>query len=96
MSLLEVVRHPVAVLVWFFGAVASMLHLDLLVPLASTVWASLPNLFTITSVAAFTIAPNVPGIPTRPLTAAALTFAALWVGKLGLQILRKLQSRIQK
>lgn len=92
-SLKDVVTHPISYAVGVLGTVVSVTHLDVIAPVVMTVWASVPDLFTLSSILAFTIAPRVDGLSVEWATTIALTLGALWAGKLGLQFLRKLGNR---
>jgi len=94
LTLREVLRHPVTIASTVVAAVGGLLNVPLLSALATVAWAQAGSLFTVFSIAGFTLAPRVEFLPEQPLTVLAFGGAALYVGKRLYGVYQNLDTRL--
>ena len=84
-ELRDIVRHPVTVLSAGLAGLNGFVSLPFIDALFAVVWSNVPTLFTASSVGAFTIAPNLGGLPaevTEALQITAILLGLAYAGKL--------------
>lgn len=77
--------HPAALVSYLLTVVSQLFHIPFVDALAGVLWSNVPTLFTATSIGAFTVVPNVDGIPAivgETLQVVALLLAVTYGGKL--------------
>lgn len=77
LSLRNLLEHPVTFVMAAVGIGGSVLKLPIVTALWATLWAKASAIFTVLSIAGFTLGPRVAFIPEEPLTVAALGAGAL-------------------
>lgn len=92
----EIITHPWATASAVLATVAAVFQVPLLDPVLTVLWSNAGNLFTVFSVGAFTLAPNVDGLPAQELTVLALLAGALFVAKNLSQIIGALRARLRR
>lgn len=79
----ELIRHPITLAIGGFASATTLVQIKALTIIGAYFWAHLGEVFTITSLAGFTVAPNVAFVPEGPLIVfAVLTGIAYGVKKL--------------
>lgn len=90
MTLRELLKHPVTGASGVFAGVATVFKIGAIDALAGVIWTQVATLFTVFSISAFTVFPNVDLGPLQPVaevaTVLALVFGALYVAKLVRQV----------
>lgn len=92
LSLADIAKHPITAISTGFAATAHLLSVAPIDALAGVIWANLANLFTFSSLFAFTIAPNIPEVPQRPFLVLAVVLAVGWALKIGIDVIRDYRS----
>lgn len=91
----ELLKNPVA---WLTGGVGGVVLFDptVITALLAALWSSAGTLFTATSVAAFTVIPQVSALSPYEETAVAIAVAAggIYLAKLGYRILDNYTDRL--
>lgn len=93
-SLRDWIRHPTTKALAVVGVFGGLLKLPLLAALWAALWANLGTLFPAISITAWTIAPEVPEIPTEPVQVVALGLGGLFVAKMLSKVARNAYDRI--
>lgn len=94
LSLREAVTHPASLATVLTGFLGGLMHLPLVAGLWAALWGSLGSLFPAASIAAFTLASEVPWLPREPLVIIALVLGALYVLKLLSKAYKKFQANL--
>lgn len=95
LTLATLTRHPLTFAAALVGVLGGVLKLPVLAGVFGALWASLPGLATVLPIAAFTVAPRVDFLPTRPLEVAALVVLGGFVIRVAwLRIVPKFQKRL--
>lgn len=82
-----------------FSAATALLQTKVLTIISLYLWGHVGELFTILSLAGFTVAPQVGFVPDEPLVVAAIITGVLWGGKklyeMGTELKQKLNNESQ-
>jgi hypothetical protein len=82
----DVVRHPATILSAVLTAASGLFNVPFLDALMGVLWANVPTLFTVSSIGAFTVAPNLGDLPSQVVEAMQVTAILLGVAY-GLKLL---------
>jgi predicted metal-binding membrane protein len=95
-KLKRALTHPVSVLTGALTGFGFLIDPNIVIGVITALWASAGTLFTATSVAAFSVVPNVPSLsPIGPIaTTAALVAGGLYVTKLLNRVYNRIQERV--
>lgn len=90
MTIRELLKHPITGASGVFAGIATVFQIGAIDALAGVVWTQVATLFTVFSISAFTVLPNVDLGPLSGIgeiaTVLALVFGVLYVAKLVRQV----------
>lgn len=72
MTITDIVRHPVTLVVGGFSAATTLLNVKALTIVGAYFWGHIGELFTVLSLAGFSVAPNIAQVPDDPFVVAAV------------------------
>lgn len=91
----DIVRHPLSLATGAFGIATTLLNVPAVDIIATYLWMNVGELFTVLSLAGFTVAPNT-GLPEEPLTVAAvvagIAFATKKIWEMATELRTKLNN----
>lgn len=93
-SLRDIATSPIALVSAAFAALAQLASIGVIDAIAQVVWADLGTLFTVVSISASVIAPNIDTLPEEALTTLAVVIGVAYVAKLGESFVDKLQEKL--
>ena len=85
---------PVAWITTGVTSVVGLVQPEILEALWMTLISVAPTLFTASSIGAFTLAENLPWLPQRPFTVAAVVFGAIYLGLLISKAVNRFQEEL--
>lgn len=98
MTINELLRHPVTAASGVFTTLAAVFQLGAIDAIAAVVWSQVATLFTVFSISAFTVLPNVNLGVLEPVgeiaTVAAMGLGALYVAKLTNQFVQSVKKKL--
>lgn len=93
-SVNEFVRNPVTLVAAGFTAATSLLQVKVLTVVAGYLWGHIGELFTIMSLAGFTVAENVDFLPEDPLIVAAVLTGVAYGAKKAYEMATELEDEL--
>jgi len=93
----DAARHPATLISAGLTVASQLFHIPFVDALLAVLWSNVPTLFTATSIGAFTVVPNVDGIPAvigETLQVVAILLALTYGGKLLYGVFLDVKKRI--
>jgi len=93
----DVIRHPATVFSAALTAVGTLFNVPFLDALLAVVWSNVPTLFTVSSIGAFTVAPNLGDLPgqfVEAMQVVAILLGIAYAGKLLYGVWRDAEQRL--
>lgn len=96
LSVGELARNPITLAVAGFSTATALLQIEVLTIVGTYLWGHLGQLFTVTSLAGFTVAPNVDFVPQNPLVVLAVITGVAYAAKLVVKMFRDLDDKLDQ
>jgi hypothetical protein len=91
----DFVRHPVTLFAGAFSTATALLQVEFLRVVGWFLWGNLGELFTVASLAGFTVAPNITFVPENPLIVLAVLTGMVYLVKKVYEMGQELNNQLE-